>query len=240
MARKLGGTTGVTPPSPATRPALGVIVVDPLHVVRAGLTLLIESQGDLQVVGHAASSDEALQLARRARHRGPVLVLVGLGLSGEHDAFWLIRAIRERCPSHTIVASGANAERTRISRALFVGADGFLDHSAEPTAFLDGIRRAAQGEVVLTGMPRDWLKPIARGLDREAAPVSALTAREREVLSVAAEGLTARQIATRLGMRERTVTTHLGHIYGKLGVGGRVEALSAAARAGLVTVGWLG
>ena len=56
---------------------------------------------------------------------------------------------------------------------------------------------------------------------------------------VAAEGLTARQIAARLGLAERTVTTHLAHIYGKLGVGGRVEAITEAARAGLVTVGWL-
>ena len=60
-----------------------------------------------------------------------------------------------------------------------------------------------------------------------------------EVLCIAAEGLTARQIAVRLGVAERTVTTHLAHIYGKLGVGGRVEAITQAAKAGLVTVGWL-
>src|SRR5262249_50394612 len=64
-----------------------------------------------------------------------------------------------------------------------------------------------------------------------------LTGREREVLAVAAEGLTARQIATRLGVRERTVTTHLARIYGKLGVGNRLAAVRMAARSGLVTVG---
>ncbi|MBI4261646.1 MAG: response regulator transcription factor [Actinobacteria bacterium] len=214
--------------------------MDPLHVVRAALGLLIDTQPDMEILGEAATADEGLQVARRVRRRQGVVVLAALRLTGPHDAFWLIRAIRERCPSFVVVALGANAERRRVSRALFVGADGFVDQNADPGAFLDALRRAARGEVVLTGMPRDWLSPIARTLDIEAEPVPArLTAREREVLTVAAEGLTARQIATRLGLRERTVTTHLGNIYGKLGVGGRVEAIGAAARAGLVSVGWL-
>jgi len=64
-----------------------------------------------------------------------------------------------------------------------------------------------------------------------------LTDREREVLVVAAEGLTARQIATRLGVRERTITTHLARIYGKLGVGSRLAAIRMASQSGLVSVG---
>ena len=64
-----------------------------------------------------------------------------------------------------------------------------------------------------------------------------LSESEREVLKVAAEGLTARQIGTRLGVRERTVTTHLARIYGKLGVGSRMAAIRQASRSGLVSVG---
>src|SRR5207244_6423856 len=87
--------------------------------------------------------------------------------------------------------------------------------------------------------PADYLGEVAVGIElQDEGPP--LTEREREVLCVAAEGLTARQIAARLGLAERTVTTHLAHIYGKLGVGGRVEAITEAARAGLVTVGWVG
>jgi DNA-binding NarL/FixJ family response regulator len=78
---------------------------------------------------------------------------------------------------------------------------------------------------------------IANEIDRRKEMEHRLTEREREVLSVAAEGLTARQIAGRLGVRERTVTTHLGRIYGKLGVGTRLGAIRVAARSGLVTVG---
>ena len=97
--------------------------------------------------------------------------------------------------------------------------------------------QAARGEAVLAGAPVDWVGSIAEGFDRARHIESQLTRREREVLQVAAEGLTAREIAHQLGVRERTVTTHLGRIYGKLGVNSRVGAVIEAARSGLVTVG---
>jgi DNA-binding NarL/FixJ family response regulator len=166
-------------------------------------------------------------------------VVVSLAIHGEHDAFWLIRQIRERCPQFAIVGSGVTPARMSISRALFVGADGYLDSCSEPAVFLDGLREAAVGQLVLTGLPSDYLGRVAEGIELQADDPP-LTEREREVLSIAAEGLTARQIGVRLGLAERTVSTHLAHIYGKLGVGGRVEAITEAARAGLVTVGWVG
>ncbi len=83
----------------------------------------------------------------------------------------------------------------------------------------------------------EYVGAIAAGLEQGGEVSTRLTERERQVLSVAAEGLTAREIATRLGVQERTVTTHLGTIYGKLGVGTRVAAIRVAARTGLVSVG---
>jgi DNA-binding NarL/FixJ family response regulator len=91
--------------------------------------------------------------------------------------------------------------------------------------------------MVLAGPSIEAVGPIADELDRRKDAEKRLTVREREVLTVAAEGLTARQIAGRLGVRERTVTTHLGRIYGKLGVGTRLAAIRVAARSGLVSVG---
>jgi DNA-binding NarL/FixJ family response regulator len=213
-----------------------VVVVDPAHTVRAGLAMLIGTQPDMEVLGQGAGADDGLQTVSRLRRRSRIVVLVSLAIGGEHDAFWLIRAIRERCPTHTIVASGAGTERTRISRALFVGADGYVDKNYEPEQFLDALRHAVDGEVVLSGVPGNWLGEIAESLERQRDANPILTERELEVLSVAAEGLTARQIGHRLGVRERTITTHLGRIYSKLGVGGRVGAVRAAARVGLVTV----
>jgi DNA-binding NarL/FixJ family response regulator len=91
--------------------------------------------------------------------------------------------------------------------------------------------------MVLAGPPHELVGAIAEGLERRGETATHLTEREREVLTVAAEGLTAREIASRLGVHERTITTHLGRIYGKLGVGTRVAALRVAAHSGLVTVG---
>ncbi|MGZ8596145.1 MAG: response regulator, partial [Actinomycetota bacterium] len=108
------------------RRRLGVVLVDPLPVVRAGLRLLIDDRPDMEVLAEAGDGTEGLEAIARVR-RSRVVVLVGLGLDGEHDAYWVIRTVRERFPSHAVIAVGANADPTLISRALFVGADGFID-----------------------------------------------------------------------------------------------------------------
>ena len=215
---------------------LGVIVVDPLPVVRAALALMIDDRPDMDVLEEVGTADEALEAIRRIR-RSHVGVLVSLGLEGEHDSYWLIRTIRDHFPGLSVLACGANADPLSISRALFSGADGFLDKSSDPVEFLQSLRRGANGEMVLAGPPTEWMGAIAEGIERRRLVETILTDREREVLKVAAEGLTARQIASRLGVRERTVTTHLGRIYSKLGVGTRVAAIRLAADAGLVSVG---
>jgi DNA-binding NarL/FixJ family response regulator len=226
--------TAATVPAPKRR--LGVIVVDPLPVVRAGLRLLIDDRPDMEVLAEAGTALEGVDVIQRVR-RTRVVVLVGLGLAGGSDAFWLIRTLRERFPSHAILGMGANADPTAISRALFVGADGFVDKNIDPVEFLQALRKAANHEMVLAAPSGVQVGHIAQGLERRKEVEIKLTEREREVLVVAAEGLTAREIAVRLGVRERTVTTHLARIYGKLGVGNRMAAIRAAARSGLVTVG---
>ncbi len=222
--------------SPAPRRKLGVVLVDPLPVVRAGVALLIDERPDMEVLAEAGQGLEGLDLLSRVR-RSRVVVLVGLGLEGDHDASWLIRTCRERFPSHALLAMGANADPTTVSRALFVGADGYVDKNCDPPEFLLAIRKVADREMVLQGPAASSVGEIAESIELRRDMDLRLTGREREVLAIAAEGLTARQIATRLGVRERTVTTHLARIYGKLGVGNRLAAVRMAARSGLVTVG---
>lgn len=229
------GSVGEPAPRPSAR-RLGLIVVDPLPVVRAGLRLLIEDRPDLEVLAEAGTADEGIEAVQRVR-RSLVVVLVGLGLTGERDSYWLIRTLRQRFPTHAVLGCGANADPTAISRALFVGADGFVDKNIDPVEFLQALRRAARREMVLATPASSSVGEIVEGIDRRRDVEVRLTDREREVLVVAAEGLTARQIATRLGVRERTVTTHLARIYGKLGVGSRLAAIRSAARSGLVSVG---
>ncbi|HEX6844338.1 MAG TPA: response regulator transcription factor [Actinomycetota bacterium] len=234
----MSGTMATSRPTTdaAPGPTLGVVVIDPLPVIRAGLSLLIDADPDLGVLAAAGDAGEALDSLARLR-RSKVLVLVGLGLQGHHDAVWLIREIRERFPGHTVLAMGANADATAVSRALFVGADGFVDKNVEPVAFVEALRRAGQNEMVLEGPAPSDVGEIAGGIERRRDIDARLTAREREVLAIAAEGLTAREIAVRLGVRERTITTHLARIYGKLGVSNRLAAIRSATRSGLVSVG---
>lgn len=216
------------------RSRLGIVIVDQLATIRAALSLFVGQQPDLEVIAQASTADEAIEAIKRQEKRSGLIVLLGLGLTGEHDSFWLIRTLRERFPSLAVVACGADADKTAISRALFVGADGFVDKNAQPEDFVDGLRRCAQGEVVMVGPPDEWIGPISEEIDRQRDPGSILTDREVEVLTLAAEGLTARQIGEQLGLRERTVTTHLGRIYSKLGVSTRIAAISLANKSGLI------
>jgi len=214
----------------------GVVVVEPFPVVRAGLVRTIADAPGLEVLAEAASAEGAMAVLKEVPGSG-VVILVAMGLAGEQDAYWLIRALRERFPGHVILGLGANADPQVVSRALFVGADGFLDKNLELEEFLASIHRAAKQEVVIAGPAAASVGQIAEGIERRRSAGFRLTLREREVLAIAAEGLTAREIAARLGVRERTVTTHLARIYGKLGVGNRLAALRLAARSGLVSIG---
>ena len=222
-------------PQGVTERRLGVILADPLPVVRAGLGMLIEDRMDLEIVAEAGTAEEVL--ASLSRLRRADVVLIGLGLEPPNDAYWLIRTLRERYPTLSLLACGARADAITISRALFVGADGYVDKNVDPLEFLQALRQAANGEMVLAGPPKELVGEIAENVELQGSETATrLTEREREVLIVAAEGLTAREIASRLGGQERTVTTHLGRIYGKLGVGTRVAAIRVAARTGLVSV----
>jgi two-component system response regulator DevR len=215
---------------------LGVVVVDSPNLVRAGISMMVSAEPDMEVVFESATADEALECISHLQSRKRAIAVIGLSLSGDHDSYWLIRSIRDHSPNIPILVAGANSDDMAISRALFMGADGFVDKDAEPAAFLDALRRTADGQVVLSGVPETWLGAIADGFERQPPTQSPLTERELEVLTVASEGLTARQIGQRLGVRERTVTTHLTRIYRKLGAGSRVGAIVAAAQFGLVRV----
>jgi DNA-binding NarL/FixJ family response regulator len=221
---------------PGIEPSARVMIVEPVGVVRHSLRMLLAAEPDIEVLGESDDAERAFAITSDLKSHARAVVLVALELSGVNDAFWLIRSIRDRFPQMTIVATGTDLHRGSISQALFVGADGFIHKNSSPDRYVDAMRRAAAGELVLEGLPRGALGEIVEGLDRQRPTPSLLTEREIMVLGVASEGLTAREIGRRLGVRERTVTTHLNHIYRKLGANGRVSALSEAMRLGVLTV----
>jgi DNA-binding NarL/FixJ family response regulator len=217
-------------PSPIAR----VVLVDSMAVVRTALGRLIEDETAMRVVAQSGSASEALDVIRSLAIRTGLVTLVSIPLTGRPDAFWLIRAIRSEFPATRIMAIGANVEEALVARALFFGADGFLDKSSSARSFLKGLTDSSRGKVVLAGLPPERLGAVAEGIRNHRFETRRLTVRELEVISAAADGLTARQIARRLSVRERTVTTHLSRIYTKLGVSNRIAALAAVGRAGLL------
>jgi two-component system response regulator DevR len=228
---------GATPLGRGQAP-ICLIVIESVGIVRASLRLVFAADPDLMLLGEAEDADAGLELVASLRGQGLRVALVGLELVGDHDSFWLIRSLRERSPELIILATGADLHRGSISQSLFAGADGFVHKNSSPERFVEATRRAAAGEVVLEGLPRGALGGIVEGvesMERQRATTPILTDREKAVLVAAADGLTAREIGRRLGVSERTVTTHLNHIYRKLNVNSRVAALSAAWRLGLIT-----
>jgi len=224
-------------PSPTRAPhAAGVVIVEAIGVVRMSLRMLFDSVPDIDVLGEAGDADTALEIASSVRNPATAVVLVGVELGGRHDSFWLIRSIRERSPQLTILATSTDLSPRSVSQALFVGSHGFIHKNSSPERYIEATRRAAQGELVLEGLPRGALGDLVEAIDHQKVTTSALTPREHSVLVAAADGLTAREIARRLGVRERTVSTHLNHIYRKLGASGRVAAVTAAARMGVLTL----
>jgi DNA-binding NarL/FixJ family response regulator len=231
----MSARTGAGAPASEAEATIGVVVVEPLPVVRAGISKLIADRPGMVVLAEAGDADAAIVAIEPLRRTRGVIV-VDLAVRGGHDALWLIREIRRRYPSYAILACGDRPEVIDVSRALFMGADGFVDKELEADAFLQAVEDSVEGAMVLTGVAADMVGAIADDIDRRRGLEATLTDREREVLAVAAEGLTARQIAQRLGVRERTITTHLGRIYGKLGVGSRVAAIRVVLEAGAVAV----
>ena len=107
--------------APVTGGALSVVLVDPLPIVTEGLGLFLETQFGVDVVASANGADQALELIEKKRGRTHLTVLVATELGGDHDAFWLMRTLRERFPTILVLACGVNPTRMSVSRASLRG-----------------------------------------------------------------------------------------------------------------------
>jgi DNA-binding NarL/FixJ family response regulator len=186
-----------------------VLLAEDHQVVREGLRALLEKEADLEVVAEAADGPSAVRLAAEAR---PDLVVLDLGLPGL-DGIEVARRLGRSQPELPILVLSMHDDAGSAERALRAGVRGYVLKGVGVADLCDAIRRVRRGELYLS-------PPIAE-LVREAATDAAedpLTAREREVLALVAEGYTARQIAERLGLSPKTVENHRANIMEKLGV----------------------
>jgi DNA-binding NarL/FixJ family response regulator len=196
-----------------------VLVVSSDPVARAGLAAWLARDEGLEV--DSAPSME------HARDRGlpPHVVLLDVGLAP--------RALDLRPPLEDVPTIALISDADQAPLALAAGARGAVFRDTQPARLAEALRAAALGLVVLDEtLARTAFKPAAPAEDAELA--ESLTAREREVLSLLAEGLSNRLIAARLGISEHTAKFHVNSILGKLGASSRGEAVAQAARLGLV------
>lgn len=192
-----------------------VLVVDDHAMVRAGLTTLLEAEGDIAVVGSAGDGAAAVDAAADSL---PDVVLMDLSMPVV-DGAEATRRVLAAVPDTKVVVLTSFSDRARVSEALAAGAVGYQLKDCEPAELLGAVRAAAAGNVPLD--PR-----VARVLlpDPTGRPADVLSPREREVLRLVAAGMANKQIARALGISERTVKAHLGKVFRQLGVVDRTSA----------------
>ncbi len=200
-----------------------VVIADDHAVVRRGLSGLIDNAADLSVVGVATDGQTAVELVREHR---PDVVLMDLQMPGM-DGVEATRIIVDEQLGGEVLVLTSFSDTSRIMAALDAGAVGYLLKDAEPAALLDGVRAVARGESPLDPKAARLLLRSRSAPDAEQVELSP---RETEVLRLVVEGLLNKQIATRLGITERTVKAHLTSVFQQIGVADRTQAALWAER----------
>jgi len=224
----VSGTAGTDPADRGGR--ISVLIVDDHAVVRQGLRTFLDLQDDVEVVGEAGDGAAALVEAERLE---PDVVLMDLAMPGT-DGVAAIRALRERVPDARAIALTSYSDDERVFGAVRAGAAGYLLKDTDPGELVAGIRTVAAGQGLLSpAVAARLLEEIADGGGTRLETAD-LTPREREVLVLIAGGRSNKRIALELGVAEKTVKTHVGHVLAKLGVSDRTQAALWAVRHGLV------
>lgn len=212
-----------------------IMLVDDHTVVRAGLRMLIESRPGLQVVGEAATTDEALTVAAQSQ---PDIILLDLDLGGDSGLDILPELFTTAKQARVLMLTGVR-DPEEHHRAVRLGAMGVVVKEKAADDLLKAIEKVHAGEVWLDGalMARvlGRSRPVGEVMpvNPETARITSLTEREREVIALICEGLQNKLIGERLFISETTVRHHLTSIFDKLGVSNRLELVIYAYRHGL-------
>lgn len=192
-----------------------VLLVDDHHLLRSGLATLVDGADGMRVVGQAADGEAAVTLAAELQ---PDVVLMDLSMP-VLDGVEATRRIVAAQPGVRVVVLTSFSDTRRVGEALAAGAIGYQLKDCDPRDLVAAVRSAALGHAPLDPRVATALLPTAT-----ASPVDRLSQRERQVLELICQGLANKQIARSLGISERTVKVHAGHLFRQIGVNDRTSA----------------
>jgi DNA-binding NarL/FixJ family response regulator len=221
---------------PGRDEAIAVLVVDDHEVVRRGLRAFLDSEPDIDVVGEAEGSAQALDLLASMESEGsrPDVIVMDLQMAPV-DGIESTRQVRALYDDIEVVALTSFAEEERVHAALEAGASGYVLKDSDADDVATAVRAAHRGEVQIDPVvARSLMSSLREARDDDA--ISQLTSRELDVLRLVAAGKPNKQIAAELVISERTARTHVSRILHKLGLSSRTQAALWAAREGLVDV----
>jgi len=212
-----------------------LLLVDDHAIVRAGLRILLETQPDFEIVGETESGQEAVNKTQALQ---PDVVLMDISLP-DIDGFEATRQIKRVHPQTAVLALTMHESDEYFFEMLNAGASGYVPKKAAPTDLVAAIRVVHAGGVFLypslaKSLVKDYLTRLEAGADR--TDYDGLTEREREVLTLVADGLSNQAIADRLVISTKTVERHRSNIMAKLNLHSRTELVKYAIRKGLIEV----
>ena len=210
-----------------------VVVADDHAIVREGVRMILAREQDIEVVGEAGDGQQALDLVASLR---PQVVIMDISMPGM-GGIEATQRLKAKHPEVQVLALTMHEDETYVFQLLRAGAAGYVLKRAAAQDLVQGVRAAAKGEAFLypsvaRKVVEDYLKRVETGEERER--YDGLTTREKEILTLIAQGLSNQQIAEKLYISIKTVQTHRAHILEKLGLHDRTELVRYAIRKGLI------
>ena len=216
---------------------ISILLVDDQELLRMGFRMVLDAQPDFEVVGEAASGDQAVGLVQG---QAPDVVLMDVRMPGTDGVEATRQIIATGSRSRVIILTTFDLDEYAYA-ALRAGASGFLLKDAPPGDLISAIRAVASGDaVVAPSTTRRLLSSLVHQLPRSNSRdddhprLQLLTPREREVMIAVSRGLSNAEIAARLVVTEETVKTHVSRVLAKLGLRDRTQAVVTAYESGLV------
>jgi NarL family two-component system response regulator LiaR len=209
--------------------SIRVLIVDDHAIVREGQRALIETEPGMELAGEAADGFEAVTMARSLQ---PDVILLDL-LMPRKGGIEATREIVQEDPEARILVLTSFAEGEKVYAAIKAGAQGYLMKDASPQEIVDAIRSVYRGEPSMSAAIAQKLMRELQRASKMPLVEEPLTERELEVLRLVAQGLPNQEVADRLVISDRTVSTHVSNILSKLHVANRTQAALYAWREGL-------